>query len=76
MVILLIIKEKKKHVILKFPKDDYILSTSLVLFVNIGAGRPNVSGLNVCAFFSCPAVFSLPLIRPADPSLGFGQLVG
>lgn len=27
-----------------------MLSSSLVLFVNIGAGRPNVSGLNVCAF--------------------------
>lgn len=47
MVIVSIIKEKKK---VKIPKDEYMLSTSLVLFGNIGAGRPNVFGLNVCAF--------------------------
>jgi len=74
-MVIKLIRKGKKNVILKFPKDDYILSTSLFLFGNIGSGRPNVSGLNVCAFIPvlwCSASFSL---READPSL-LGQLFG
>lgn len=37
------------------------LSTSLVLSVNIGAGRPNVSGFECLCLLCCPVMFSLSL---------------
>ena len=54
-----------------------ILTTSLVLFVNIGADRPNVNRSNVCAFFCvlwCSV--SLSLICHAAPSSLLAQLIG
>lgn len=57
MVIVLITKEE---MVIKFPMM-ITLSTSLVLFVNTGAGRPNVTGFECLCLLCCPVMFSLSL---------------